>query len=114
MLRSRLERIVDTDPLCIIHTSGSTGIPKGVVLEPPLYDRLHGLGFPRSRLDGGEIIGSLSPFYFDIYTLELYFCLAKGATLVIIPEQSAAFPARLLEFVSGRRSASFSGSLPSW
>jgi non-ribosomal peptide synthetase component F len=55
--------------------------------------------FQRLGLDGSEVIGSLSPFYFDIYTLELYLCLAKGATLVIIPEQCAAFPAKLLDFM---------------
>ena len=32
-LLKRLEAIVDTDPYCIIHTSGSTGIPKGVALN---------------------------------------------------------------------------------
>ena len=29
----RLDRVIDTDPLCIINTSGSTGTPKGVVLN---------------------------------------------------------------------------------
>ena len=55
--------------------------------------------FDRLSLDGSEVIGSLSPFYFDIYTLEVYLCLAKGATLVIIPEQCASFPAKLVEFL---------------
>ena len=58
--------------------------------------------FQRFEFDESEIIGSLSPFYFDIYTLELYLCLAKGATLAIIPEQCAAFPVKLLEFLAGR------------
>jgi non-ribosomal peptide synthetase component F len=56
--------------------------------------------FERLSLDGREVIGSLSPFYFDIYTLELYLCLAKGATLVIIPDHAATFPAKLLEFMA--------------
>ena len=29
----RVDLIIDTDPYCIIHTSGSTGIPKGVALN---------------------------------------------------------------------------------
>jgi D-alanine--poly(phosphoribitol) ligase subunit 1 len=92
--------VVDTDPLCIIHTSGSTGTPKGVVLSHRNTIDFMDWVFERLQLQGGEIIGSLSPFYFDIYTLELYLCLAKGATLVIIPEQCAVFPAKLLEFVA--------------
>jgi amino acid adenylation domain-containing protein len=98
-LSARLEQVIDTDPLCIIHTSGSTGIPKGVALNHRSTIDFMDWVFQRLRLDGSEVIGSLSPFYFDIYTLELYLCLAKGATLVIIPEQCAAFPAKLLDFM---------------
>ena len=52
--------------------------------------------------DGTERIGSSSPFYFDIYTLELNLCLAKGATIVIIPEETGIFPAKLMEFVAAQ------------
>ena len=98
-LMARLDHVIDTDPLCIIHTSGSTGIPKGVALNHRSTIDFMDWAFQRLGLDGSEVIGSLSPFYFDIYTLELYLCLAKGATLVIIPEQCAAFPAKLLDFM---------------
>jgi D-alanine--poly(phosphoribitol) ligase subunit 1 len=98
-LLARVERIIDTDPLCVIHTSGSTGLPKGVALNHRCTIDFMDWVFQRLGLDGSEVIGSLSPFYFDIYTLELYLCLAKGATLVIVPEQCATFPAKLLDFL---------------
>lgn len=98
-LQARLDRIIDTDPLCIIHTSGSTGIPKGVALNHKSTIDFMDWAFNTLDFTGSEIIGSLSPFYFDIYTMELYLSLAKGATLVIIPEQQAAFPAKLLEYM---------------
>ena len=96
-------RVLDLDPLCIINTSGSTGTPKGVVLHHRgTIDFMDGV-FQHLGVDGSERIGSLSPFHFDIFTLELWLCLAKGATLVIIPEALAAFPAQLVGFLAGQR-----------
>lgn len=106
LLDARLAQVIDTDPLCIIHTSGSTGVPKGVALNHRSTVDFMDWAFARLALGSEEIIGSLSPFHFDIYTLELWYCLAKGATLVLLPEQYAAFPARLLEYMA-RESVSF-------
>src|SRR6267142_1360314 len=84
-LLERLERVIDTDPYCIIHTSGSTGLPKGVALNHRSTIDFVDWAFERLGLDGSEIIGSLAPIYFDAYTLEFCMCLAKGATWVVVP-----------------------------
>lgn len=111
-ISSRLGRIVDTDPLCIINTSGSTGTPKGVALcHRGTIDFMEWV-FDTFNLDEHERIGSLSPFYFDIYTLELFLCLARGSTLVLVPDQAATFPAKLIEFLE-QRSISFLFWVPS-
>ena len=99
LIFERLRRIVDTDPLCIINTSGSTGTPKGVALSHlGTIDFMEWL-FGTFDFNEDVRIGSLSPLYFDIYILELFLCLYKGATLVFVPDQAATFPARLLEFL---------------
>lgn len=102
-LLARLELLIDTDPMCIIHTSGSTGNPKGVALSHRSTIDYLEWAYDRFRLDGSEVIGSLSPTFFDIYTLELNLCLSKGAMLVIIPSHYAAFPAKLVEFLIENR-----------
>jgi len=99
-LLSRVHSRIDTDPYCIIHTSGSTGIPKGVGLNHRSTIDFADWAFERLKLDGTEIMGSLAPIYFDAYTLEFCLCIAKGATWVVVPEQLALFPAKLVEFVA--------------
>ena len=103
LLDQRRASIIDTDPICIINTSGSTGTPKGVALSHRGTIDFMDWVFDTFPLDDKAVIGSLSPFYFDIYTLELMLCLTKGATLVIIPEQLAIFPAKLVEFLTNQR-----------
>lgn len=103
LIHGCLRRIIDTDPLCIINTSGSTGTPKGVALSHRgTIDFMEWL-FATFDFDETVRIGSLSPLYFDIYILELFLCLHKGATLVFVPESLPAFPARLLEFLQAQQ-----------
>jgi D-alanine--poly(phosphoribitol) ligase subunit 1 len=101
-LLKRLETLVDTDPCCIIHTSGSTGIPKGVALNHRSTINFADWAFERLGLDGSEVMGSLAPIYFDAYTLEFCLCIAKGATWVVVPDHLATFPARLAEFLAAQ------------
>jgi amino acid adenylation domain-containing protein len=102
IISKRLESVIDTDPYCIIHTSGSTGIPKGVALNHRCTIDFVDWAFERLNLDGSEVMGSLAPIYFDAYTLEFCTLMAKGATMVVVPENLAMFPPKLVEFVATR------------
>jgi D-alanine--poly(phosphoribitol) ligase subunit 1 len=99
-LLKRLDSIIDTDPYCFIHTSGSTGAPKGVALNHRSTIDFVDWAFDRLNLDGSEVMGSLAPIYFDAYTLEFCTMMAKGATWAVVPENLAMFPVKLVEFVA--------------
>lgn len=97
-----LEGIIDTDPLCLINTSGSTGTPKGVVLCHRSFIDFTEWAFSTTGIGQEEVIGSLSPIVFDIYSFELCMLMAGGSTLVVIPDSWAAFPAKILELLRER------------
>jgi amino acid adenylation domain-containing protein len=95
----RIPNVIDTDPVYIMHTSGSTGVPKGVVISHRgVIDYIDWAKKCFSVTDS-EIIGNQAPFYFDNSTLDIYLCFASGATLHIIPEENFSFPVRLIEYV---------------
>lgn len=94
---NRLEMQIDTDPFCIINTSGSTGVPKGVILNHKSFFDFLNWSTETFKLDEKTIMGSLSPSVFDIFIYELWLMAAKGAEIVILNSNMAMFPAKLLE-----------------
>ena len=95
----RKKKLIDTDPLCIVNTSGSTGIPKSVILSHRGIIDFAEWAFELFSFNEDEKIGNLSPLYFDLYLFELCLCLAKGCTLIIIPEDLKIFPINLIKYI---------------
>lgn len=103
MLTDLMDHIIDTDPYCIINTSGSTGTPKGVVLNHKSFFDFTDWSIETFHFNEEEIIGSLSPQVFDIYSFELCLLMSKGNTIVLIPDGLAAFPVKIIELLQKER-----------
>lgn len=99
MLENNLKQLIDTDPLCLINTSGSTGTPKGVVLNHRSFIDFTEWALVTMKFNENEILGSLSPIVFDIYSFELCMMMFKSNTIVLISENLAAFPVRILQLL---------------
>lgn len=97
-LLHRLEMCsIDTDMSCIINTSGSTGTPKSVALNHRSFIDFIEVSDEIFKFSKDEVIGSLSPVIFDIFSFELCMLIAKGSQIVVLPEHLAAFPIKILE-----------------
>lgn len=101
-IHQTLEEIIDTDPLCLINTSGSTGTPKSVVLNHRSFIDFTEWAVGETGFGSREVIGSLSPSVFDIYSFELCMLMARSSTILVIPDSLAAFPARILQLMQER------------
>ena len=98
-IRAIRQNTIATDPVYILFTSGSTGEPKGVIINHRNIIDYIDWAVDACHIDEHTIMGNQSPFHFDISTQDIYSCFKTSATLAIIPESYFMFPVKALEFI---------------
>ena len=94
---------LDIDPCYAICTSGSTGVPKAVLVShrslldfiPVFVDTF---GFCED-----EVFGNQAPFDFDVSVKDIYSTLYCGATMYIIPRKCFSMPKLLVRTLNEER-----------
>lgn len=99
LLNTIQRSIIDTDPLYVMFTSGSTGMPKGVVVSHrSVIDYTEWLAETFS-FDERTVFGNQAPFYFDNSILDIYSTVRNGSETVIIAEERFLSSKRLCRYL---------------
>ena len=97
------ERQLDIDPIYIVFTSGSTGVPKGVsACHRSVIDYVEALsdslGFSEE-----SVFANQTPLFFDAPLKELMPVIKFGATAYFVPKMLFMFPMKLCDFLNEHR-----------
>lgn len=97
------EKQLDIDPIYIVFTSGSTGVPKGIqACHRSVIDYIENLS-ETLGFNENTVFGNQTPLYFDACLKELYPTLKFGATTWLVPKQCFSFPIKLVEYLNAHQ-----------
>jgi amino acid adenylation domain-containing protein len=101
------ERIMEQDLAYVLYTSGSTGVPKGV-----MHTHRSALSFAEVAAQTygftpDDRLGNHAPLHFDLSTLDFFGAAVAGASTVIIPEAHTKLPASLSRLMEDERMTVF-------
>src|SRR5438128_6910099 len=91
------------DTATILYTSGSTGLPKGVMLSHRNVSSFVQWAIERFGLSADDRFTSHAPFHFDLSTLDLFASLRVGASVFLIDEKMVRFPAAVAKVLEQQR-----------
>lgn len=91
------KEIIDADPAYLLFTSGSTGLPKGVVIpHRAVIDLVDWLAC-EFGMDETTVMGNQTPFFFDASVKDIYLTLKCAATTYILSRRYFMFPKLLID-----------------
>ena len=100
MLRTQAD---PADPMAIMYTSGSTGVPKGVVQSMRSHILYTEATIEKYSFTEEDVFGNQSPFFYANSIIDIFPTLALGAKTVILPATALAFPTVLIEQLNTHR-----------
>jgi amino acid adenylation domain-containing protein len=94
---------IETDLAYILYTSGSTGMPKGVMISHRTIFTFISWCQDTFRVMPEDRVTSHAPLHFDLSTFDIYVSIQAGATIVLVPETLSTLPVQLADLLQNEQ-----------
>lgn len=91
--------IIDLELAYIMYTSGSTGVPKGMMHTHQGSISYARWGAQHAQLLPADRVASHAPLHFDLSIFDFFSSAQSGATVVLVPEAVTRFPASWTQLI---------------
>lgn len=97
LLNAIRSKAIDSDPLYALFTSGSTGVPKGVLVSHRNVIDFIDCFTETFNINENDVIANQAPFDFDVSVKDIYSSIKTGAKIVLLPRALFSNPVSLTE-----------------
>ncbi|MGB3404751.1 MAG: amino acid adenylation domain-containing protein [Microcoleaceae cyanobacterium] len=95
-----ISNLIENDLAYILYTSGSTGIPKGVMISHRAALTFINWSCHCFQVQPTDRVSHHAPLHFDLSIFDIFTTIKAGGTVILVPPELSVFPRNLAHFIS--------------
>ncbi|CBN59193.1 MULTISPECIES: amino acid adenylation domain-containing protein [Kamptonema] len=94
------QNLIENDLAYILYTSGSTGVPKGVMINHRASLTFVNWAYDTFQVTAEDRVSNHAPLHFDLSIFDIFTTIKAGGTIILLSPALSVFPINLAKFIA--------------